>query len=160
MFDLPSNVQDLKTDAALSHILSSVPSTQALAMPPLPVPLFLTLLQLAVLTCVSGGAYYGHKQHPQPYQPMQHLQHMGKEGFPQQQYLGKEVPYMQYPHYRKELPQMPMHKGKENARKGGGYNGGQDKGEKVNISNKQKTRTYIQILNVTMLRHDMGTNAS
>lgn len=105
-------------------------------MPPLPVPL-LTLLQLVALTCVSSGAFYGHKQHPQPYQPMQHLQHMGmgKEGYPQQQYLGKEVPFMQYPHYRKELPQMPMHKGKETGRKGGTYNGGQDKGEKVNIFN-------------------------
>lgn len=107
-------------------------------MPPLPAPLFLTLLQLVVLTYVSGGAYYGHKQHPQPYQPMQRLQHMGmgKEGFPQQQYLGKEVPYMQYPHYRKELPQIPMHKGKETSRKGGSYSGGQDKGEKDNIFNK------------------------
>ncbi|KAI9530054.1 hypothetical protein NQZ68_004071 [Dissostichus eleginoides] len=94
-------------------------------MPPL--PFFLTLLQLAVLTCVTAGAYYGHKQHPQQYQPVQHHQQMGKEGFPQQQYLGKEVPYMQYPHYRKEIPQMPMHKGKGNAHKGDGYNGGQDK---------------------------------
>lgn len=42
---------------------------------------------------------------------------------------------MQYPHYRKELPQMPMHKGKETGRKGGTYNGGQDKGEKVNFFN-------------------------
>lgn len=111
--------------------MSPLPSAQALAMPPLPVPLFLTLLHLIILTYVSGGAYYGHKQHPQPYQPMQHLQHMGmaKEGFPQQQYHGKEVPYMQYPHYRKELPQLPMHKGKGNGHKGGNYNGGQDKGE-------------------------------
>lgn len=123
-------------------------------MPPLPVPLLLTLLQLVVFTYVSGGAYYGHKQHPQPYQQMQHLQHMGmgKEGFPQQQYLGKEVPYMQYPHYRKELPQVPMHKGKENARKGGSYNGGQDKGEKVIVSTNSSltinlSRTNIQILN-------------
>lgn len=100
-------------------------------MPPLPAPLQLALLQLIVFTYVSAGAYYGHKQHPQQYQQMQHLQHMGmgKEGYPQQQYLGKEMPYMQYPHYRKELPQMPMQKGKENPRKGGGYNGGQDKGE-------------------------------
>lgn len=119
-------------------------------MPPLPAPLLLTLLQLAVLTCVSGGAYYGHKQHPQQYQPMQHLQHIGmaKEGFPQQQYLGKETPYMQYPHYRKELPQMPMHKGNEKARKGGGYNGRQDKGEKCfhyNMSKKSPQVNYISI---------------
>lgn len=102
-------------------------------MPADPAPLFLILLQLVVITYVSCGAYYGHKQHPQQYQPMQHLQHisMGKEGFTQQQYLGKEVPYMQYPHYRKELPQIPMLKGKENARKGTGYKGGQDKGEEV-----------------------------
>lgn len=100
-------------------------------MPPLPAPLFLSLLQLVVITHVSGGAYYGHKQHPQQYQPMQHLQHigMGKEGFPQQQYLGKEVPYMQYPHYRKELPQIPVLKGKENAHKGVGYKGSQEKGK-------------------------------
>lgn len=107
-------------------------STQALIMHPLPVPLLLTLLQLAVLTYVSGGAYYGHQQRPQQYQPMQHMQHMGmgKEGFPQQQYHRKEVPYMQYPHYRKELPQMPVHKGKgkETGRKGGTYDGGSDKG--------------------------------
>lgn len=106
-------------------------------MHPLPVPLLLTLLQLAVLTYVSGGAYYGHKQRPQPYQPMQHMQHMGmgKEGFPQQQYLRKEVPYMQYPHYRKELPQMPLHKGKgkETGRKGGTYDGGSDKGRDVKV---------------------------
>lgn len=118
--------------AAPPNIFLSPPSTQALIMHPLPVPLLLTLLQLAVLTYVSGGAYYGHKQRPQPYQPMQHMQHMGmgNEGFPQQQYLRKEVPYMQYPHYRKELPQMPMHKGKgkETGRKGGTYDGGSDKG--------------------------------
>lgn len=116
-------------------------------MPPFPVPFLLTLLQLAALTSVSGGAYYGHKQHPQPYQPVQHHQHMGmgKEGFPQQQYLGKEVPYMQYPHYRKEIPQMPMHKGTDNARKGGGYKGGQDKGEKLYFQQtvtKSLPRTY------------------
>lgn len=106
--------------------------TQAWAMAPLPAPFILTVIQLVLLTYVNGGAYYGHKQHPQSYQPMQHLQHMGmgKEGFPQQQYLGKEMPYRQYPQYRKELPQMPMHKGKENKGKGGGY-GGQDKGEKT-----------------------------
>lgn len=117
---------------ALPNVFPSLLSTQALIMHPLPVPLLLTLLQLAVLTYVSGGAYYGHKQRPQPYQPMQHMQHMGmgKEGFPQQQYLRKEVPYVQYPHYRKELPQMPMHKGKgkETGRKGGTYDGGSDKG--------------------------------
>lgn len=117
----------------IPRICSSLPSIQAMAMLPRPLPLLLTLLQLAVLTYMSAGAYYGHKQHPQQYQPMQHLQHMGKEGFPQQQYLGKEVPYMQYPHYRKELHPMPMHKGKENLRRGGGYHGGQDKGEKVKI---------------------------
>lgn len=115
-------------------------------MPPIPDPLFFTLLHLVVLTYVSGGAYYGHKQHPQPYQPVQHHQRMGigKEGFPQQQYLGKEVPYMQYPHYRKELPQMPMHKGKENARKGGGFNGGQDKGEKVQHSSIDSNQEPFQ----------------
>lgn len=119
-------------------------------MLPLLAPLF--LLQLVVLTFVSGGAYYGHKQHPQPYQPMQHIQHigMGKGGFPQQQYLGKDMPYMQYPHYSKELPPMPMHKGKENAHKGGGYNGGKDKGKKTVL----KTYTtnfgnpYMWILNL------------
>lgn len=102
-------------------------------MAPFPAPLILTVVQLGLLTYVNGGAYYGHKQHPQSYQPMQHLQHMGmsKEGFPQQQYLRKEMPYMQYPQYRKELPQLPMHKGKEKKGKGGGYNGGQDKGEKM-----------------------------
>ena len=126
-------------------------------MAPLPAPLSLTVLQLAALTYVCGGAYYGHKQHPQhpqPYQPVQHHQHMGmgKEGFPQQQYLGKEVPYMQYPQYRKELPQMPMHKGKENARKGGGYKGGPDKGEKdqyflqVETNTLQRSCLYIHIL--------------
>ena len=93
----------------------------------LPAPLVLTLLQLLVLTYASGGAYYGHNQHPQQYQPMQHLQ----AGFPQQQYHGKDVPYMQYPHYRKDLPQMPMLKGKEKLRKGGNYNGGQDKGKVI-----------------------------
>ncbi|CAG5865794.1 unnamed protein product [Menidia menidia] len=109
------------------------PLRKALAMYSLPVPLIPTLLHVLVLTYVSGGAYYGHKQHPQPYQQMQHLQHMGmgKGGFPQQQYHGKEVPYMQYPHYRKELPQMPMLKGKENTRKGGNFNGGHDKGQTI-----------------------------
>ncbi|KAK0147172.1 Collagen alpha-4(VI) chain [Merluccius polli] len=106
---------------------------QAAAMPPLPAPLFLVVLQLVVLSCVHCGAFYGHKQHPQHHQPMQHIQHMGigKEGFPQQQFHGKEIPYMQYPHYRKEIPQMPMHMGKEIARKGGGYNGRQDKGQTI-----------------------------
>lgn len=104
-------------------------------MPPLGPPFLLTLLQLIVLTYVSDGKYYGHNQHPQAYQQqmqMQHLQHMGigSEGYPQQQYIGKDAPYMQYPQYRKELPQMPIMKGKEKARKGGVYNGGQDKGKK------------------------------
>lgn len=106
---------------------------QALAMSSLPVLLFLSLFHFVVLTHINGGAFYGHKQHPQPYQPKQHHQHLGKGngGFPQQQYLGKEVPYMQYPHYRKEVPQMPTLKGKQNIRDGGAYLGGQDKGEKV-----------------------------
>lgn len=119
---------------SLTCVLSLI-STQALTMAPLPAPHILTLIQLVLLSYVNGGAYYGHKQHPQPYQPMQHIQHMGigKEGFPQQQYLGKEIPYMQYPHYRKELPQMPMNKGKDNRGKGGSYNGGTDKGETVHI---------------------------
>ncbi|CAL8341674.1 unnamed protein product [Boreogadus saida] len=102
-------------------------------MPPLPAPLFLVALQLVGLRVVHCGAYYGHKQHPQHHQPMQHVQHMGigKEGFPLPQFHGKEMPYMQYPHYRKEIPQMPMHMGNENAHKGGGYNGRQDKGQTV-----------------------------
>lgn len=124
----------------LPHVLTSLLPIQALAMPPVPAPLLLTLLQLAAITFVSGGAYYGHKPHPQSYQPMPHLQHMGKEGFPQQQYLGKEAPYMQYPHYRKELPQMPILKGKD-ARKGTGYKGGQDKGEEVRSLRSGPTTT-------------------
>lgn len=116
--------------AALSYLIMLFLSSQALAMPRLLGPLLTVLLQLFVFPCVTDGAYYGHKQHPQPYQPMQHLQHinMGNRGFPQQQYIGKEVPYMQYPHYMKELPQMPLLKGKENPRKGGNYNGGKEKG--------------------------------
>lgn len=45
---------------------------------------------------------------------------------------------------------MPMHKGKENAHKGGGYNGGKDKGKKTVL----KTYTtnfgnpYMWILNL------------
>ena len=94
-------------------------------------PLLFTLLQLTVLPLVFGGAYYGHKPHPQHHQPLPHLAHMGmgKEGLPQQQYLGKDMHHMQYPQYRKELPQMPIHMGKENPRKGGMNGGGQDKGE-------------------------------
>lgn len=99
-------------------------------MSPLSVLLITALLQLVVFTHASGGAFYGHNQHSQPYQQIQHFQHMGmgKGGFPQQQYLGKEVPYMQYPQYRKEIPQIPVLKGKEKARKGINYFGGQDKG--------------------------------
>lgn len=68
---------------------------------------------------------------------------MGKEGFPQQQFIGKEIPYMQYPHYRKELPQIPVFKGKESGRKGGRYNGGQDKGKKNNTFSADSTGTEI-----------------
>ncbi|KAG7259047.1 hypothetical protein CRUP_004073 [Coryphaenoides rupestris] len=98
---------------------------------------------LVVLSRVHCGTYYGHKPHPQHpqhpqqrHQPMQHVQliGLGKEGFPQQQFHGKEIPYLQqYPQYHKEIPQMPsMHLGQENARKGGGgYNGRHDKGQTV-----------------------------
>lgn len=146
---IPSK-KNWKKHLELHQILSSLSTIQALAMPPLLAPLF--LLQLVVLTFVSGGAYYGHKQHPQPYQPMQHIQHigMGKGGFPQQQYLGKDMPYMQYPHYSKELPPMPMHKGKENAHKGGSYNGGKDKGKKTVLKTYTTnfSNTYMWILNL------------
>ncbi|CAB1347316.1 unnamed protein product [Coregonus sp. 'balchen'] len=110
---------------------------RAMAVPSLsaPLPLLVALLQLAILPLVHAGAYYGHKQHqqhPQQHQPMPHLSHIGmggKEQHPQQQWPGKEMPHMQYPQYRKEIPQMPMHMGKEYPRKGGVVNGGQDKGE-------------------------------
>lgn len=97
-----------------------------------PLPLLVVLLQLAVLPLVHAGAYYRHKQHPQQHQPTPHLSHMGiggKEQHPQQHWPGKEMPHMQYPQYRKEIPQMSMHMGKANPHKGGVVNGGQDKGE-------------------------------
>lgn len=110
-----------------------------MAVPSLSAPLLVALFQLAVLPLVHAGVYYGHKQHqqhpqqqPQQHQPMPHLSHMGmgsKEQHPQQQWPGKDMPHMQYPHYRKEIPQMPMHMGKEYPRKGVVVNSGQDKGE-------------------------------
>ncbi|KAG5852672.1 hypothetical protein ANANG_G00065080, partial [Anguilla anguilla] len=85
--------------------------------------ILLLVLQLTLPHYAHGGAYYGHKQLqqlPQQHQPLPQLPHMalGKDGLPQQQYLGKEVPHM-IPQYRKEFPQLPMHLGKEMPRKDG-----------------------------------------
>lgn len=78
---------------------------------------FALVVQVYLLHHAKAGAYYGHQQLAHQNQPLPQLPHtpMGKEGIPQQQYLGKELPHLQYgndmamlPHYGKEQLQMPF----------------------------------------------------
>lgn len=79
--------------------------------------LLITVFQLSLLHLVHSGAYYGHKQPPQQHQPLPQY----NDGFPQQQFLGNEMPHLPYkgqdgpllPQYGKELPQLPLPLGKE-----------------------------------------------
>lgn len=73
--------------------------SQAMAM----AAFLVALVQLALLPLAFGGGYYPHKSHPQQHQPLPQM-HMG---------MGKEMPHMPYPHYRKDLP-MHLNKGKDN----------------------------------------------
>lgn len=71
---------------------------------------FFTVFQLCLVRLAHGGAYYGQKQPHQQHQPLP--QH--NDGYPQQQFLGNEMPLMPLlPQYGKELPQLPLQKGKE-----------------------------------------------
>lgn len=76
----------------------------------------ITVFQLCLLHLAHGGAYYGHKQPPQQHQPLPQY----NDGFPQQQFMGNEMPHLPYgkevpllPQYGKELPQLPLQMGKE-----------------------------------------------
>ncbi|KAA8579719.1 hypothetical protein FQN60_006812 [Etheostoma spectabile] len=76
----------------------------------------LIIFQLCLLHLAHGGAYYGHKQPPQHHQPLPQY----NDGYPQQQFLGNEMPHLPYgkegpliPQYGKELPQLPLQIGKE-----------------------------------------------
>ncbi|GLD63409.1 collagen alpha-1(VIII) chain-like protein [Lates japonicus] len=72
--------------------------------------LIYTVFQLCSLRLTHGGAYYGHKQPPQQHQPLPQY----NDGYPQQQFLGNEMPLMPLPaQYGKELPQLPLQLGKE-----------------------------------------------
>ena len=69
--------------------------------------LLVPVFQLCLLRPAHGGVYYGHKQ--PPHQPLP--QH--NDGYPQQQFLGNEMPLMPLvPQYGKEMPQLPLQKGK------------------------------------------------
>ena len=83
--------------------------------------LLFVVCQLYVFHNAHAGAYYGHKQLPQQHQPMAQIPHMplGKETYPQQQYLGKDMHHVPYgnempilPQYREDIPQMPIPLGK------------------------------------------------
>lgn len=85
----------------------------AAPLPPLCLPL--VVLQLWSVHLAHGGAYYGHKLPPQQHQPLPQY----SDGYPQQQFLGNEMPHLPYgkevpllPQYGKELPQLPLQKGK------------------------------------------------
>lgn len=88
---------------------------------------FAVVVQLYLLHHAQAGAYYGHQQLAQQNQPLPQLPHMplGKEGIPQQQYLGKELPHVQYgndmpmlPYYGQEQLQMPFPLANPNLGKG------------------------------------------
>lgn len=72
-------------------------------------PFLAILLQVVLLPSVFGGAYFGHKPHHQQHQPVPFIPHKG---------IGKEMPHRQYPQYRKEIPQLPMHMNKGKDKKG------------------------------------------
>lgn len=72
--------------------------------------LHIALCQLGLLHLAQGGVYYGHKGPPPQHQPLP----QNNDGFPQQQFLGNEMPPMPLlPHYGKELPHLPLQIGKE-----------------------------------------------
>lgn len=71
--------------------------------------LFITVSQLCLLHLAHGGAYYGHKQPPQQHQPLPQY----NDGYPQQQFMGNEMPHLPYGKEVSLLPQLPMLKGKE-----------------------------------------------
>lgn len=88
---------------------------------------FALVVQLYLLHHAKAGAYYGHQQLAQQNQPQPQLPHMplGKEGIPQQQYLGKELPHLPYgndmpmiPYYGNEQPQIPYPLANPNLGKG------------------------------------------
>lgn len=72
-------------------------------------PFLAILVQVVLLPSVFGGAYFGHKPQHQQHQPVPFIPHKG---------IGKEMPHRQYPQYRKEIPQLPMHMNKGKDKKG------------------------------------------
>ncbi len=74
--------------------------------------LLITAFHLCLLRLAHGGAYYGHKQPPQQHQPLPQY----NDGYPQQQFMGNEMPHLQYGKEGALLPQLPMLKGKERPR--------------------------------------------
>lgn len=100
----------------LHFCLCSSPLQKMEAVPLRSFRLLITVFQLCLLRLANGGAYYGHKQPPQQHQPLPQY----NDGYPQQQFMGNEMPHLPYgkevpllPQYGKELPQLPLQIGKE-----------------------------------------------
>ncbi|KAG5261880.1 hypothetical protein AALO_G00289620 [Alosa alosa] len=154
--------------------------------------LLFVVCQFYVVTHVHAGAYYGHKQLPQQQLPQQHLpqQHQpmpqiphmphGKETYPQQQYLGKDMHHIPYgnempilPQYREDPhPQMPIPMGKgkgkgkgETVPRGEKGNGGDVGPEKLvdkdfraspGVVANQVTRVYQEFLEFPVQKETKG----
>lgn len=96
--------------------LFSSPLQKMVAVPLRSYYLLITVFHLCLLHFAHGGAYYGHKQPPQQHQPLPQY----NDGYPQQQFMGNEMPHLPYgkegpslPQYGKELPHLPLQMGKE-----------------------------------------------
>ncbi|CAG5934287.1 unnamed protein product, partial [Menidia menidia] len=85
------------------------PAMKRVAVPHFYNSLF-SVLQLCLVHMAHGGAYYGQKQPPQQHQPLPQY----SDGYPQQQFLGNDMPNSPYgkdvpllAQFGKDFPQMP-----------------------------------------------------
>lgn len=116
-FSVSSELQrDVSAYTVLHFYSFSSPLQKMVAVPLGSLYLLITVFQLCLLHQAHGGAYYGHKQPPPQHQPLPQY----NDGYPQQQFMGNEMPHLPYgkegpslPQYGKELPQLPLQMGKE-----------------------------------------------
>lgn len=98
---------------AFDKPMSSSPLQKMAAVPLRSFHLLVAAAHLCLPGLARGGAYYGRKQQHQPLPQF-------NDGFPQQQFMGNEMPHLPYgkdvpllPHLGKEFPQLPLQTGKE-----------------------------------------------
>lgn len=103
-------------EETLSNPCFLLPLQKMVAVPLCSFYLPIAAFQLCLVNLAHAGAYYGHKQPPQQHQPLPQF----NDGFPQQQFMGNDMPHLPYgkevpslPQYGKDFPQLPLQMGKE-----------------------------------------------